>query len=434
MPTIFGDHMVLQQGVTIPVWGKAAPGENVSLSCQGKFLETKADSAGNWRITLRPLALSKFAFSLVVNGTNRLEFDDVIVGDVWVCAGEGSMALPLDQTVGGTIVASREDRELRLFRCDGKGSGRWDVCDRESVSKFSGVGFYFARDIRASRQIPVGMIEAARADTPISRWLPDSRHLPSAFMDLVAPLVPYPITGVIWSQGESERGASALQYRRLLPQLIRSWRAAWKQGPFPFFALSLPGNGEDYAPPVDPSPRIDGGSRGGIPWVREGIALITSLPNTGVAVATDLGVPRLDSSPKGLEIGRRLARLARHRVYGEEVQESGPIFRSMTIDKDRIRLLFDTGGEGLSLGVAPLSEESPSLAVSLKGFAIKGADGKWFPATSRIEGDTIILRSDAVMDPVAARYNWTGFPVGNLYNKSGLPAGPLRTDKDQPDR
>ena len=168
--------------------------------------------------------------------------------------------------------------------------------------------------------------------------------------------------------------------------------------------------------------------------MREGIALITSLPNTGVAVATDLGVPRLDSSPKGLEIGRRLARLARHRVYGEEVQESGPIFRSMTIDKDRIRLLFDTGGEGLSLGVAPLSEESPSLAVSLKGFAIKGADGKWFPATSRIEGDTIILRSDAVMDPVAARYNWTGFPVGNLYNKSGLPAGPLRTDKDQPDR
>ena len=432
MPAIFGDHMVLQQGVTTPVWGKASPGEKISLTYQGQFEETKADSAGNWRITLRPQSLSKFPGILVINGTNRLEFDDVVVGDVWVCAGEGSMALPLDQTVGGRVAASVGDRELRLFRRDAKGSGRWDLCDPESASKFSGVGFYFARDIRASRQVPVGMIEAARADTPISRWMPDSRSLPSAFRDLIAPLIPYPITGIIWSQGESERGDTALQYRRLLPRLIRAWRAAWKQGPFPFYALSLPGSGEDYGPPVDPSPKPDGGARGCLPWVREGTDAITSLPNTGVAVATDLGVPRLDPSPKGLEIGRRLARLARHRYYGDEVKDAGPDFRSMKIEKEKVRLRFDTNGDHLSMGLPDPSSGATLLAASLKGFAIAGADHKWFPAVARIEGEEIVLRSDAVKEPKAVRYNWRDFPVGNLYNKSGLPVAPFRTDTDQP--
>ena len=432
MPAIFGDHMVLQQGVTTPVWGKASPGEKISLTYQGQFEETKADSAGNWRITLRPQSLSKFPGILVINGTNRLEFDDVVVGDVWVCAGEGSMALPLDQTVGGRVAASVGDRELRLFRRDAKGSGRWDLCDPESASKFSGVGFYFARDIRASRQVPVGMIEAARADTPISRWMPDAHSLPSAFRDLIAPLIPYSITGIIWSQGESERGDTALQYSRLLPRLIRAWRAAWKQGPFPFYVLSLPGSGEDYGPPVDPSPKPGGGARGCLPWVREGTGSIISLPNTGVAVATDLGVPRLDPSPKGLEIGRRLARLARHRYYGEEVKDAGPAFRSMKTEKEKVRLRFDTYGDGLSLGLPDPSSGATLLAASLKGFAIAGADRKWFPAVARIEGEEIVLRSDAVKEPKVVRYNWRDFPVGNLYGKGGLPVAPFRTDTDQP--
>lgn len=432
MPAIFGDYMVLQQGVTIPVWGKALPGEKISLTCQGQFEETKADSTGNWRITLRPLPASKFSFSIVVNASNRLEFSDVIVGDVWVCAGEGSMALPLDQTVGGRGAASVGDRELRLFRRDAKGSGRWDLCDPESAAKFSGVGFYFARDIRASRQVPVGMIEAARADTSISRWMPDSRSLPSAFRDLVAPLLPYPITGVIWSQGDSERGDTALQYRRLLPRLIGAWRAAWKQGPFPFYAVSLPGSGEDYGPPVDSSPKKDGGARGCRPWVREGTDAITSLPNTGVAVATDLGVPRLDPSPKGLEIGRRLARIARHRYYGEEVNDAGPAFRSIKIEKEKVRLRFDTNGDGLSMGLPDPLSGTTLLAASLKGFAVAGAERKWSPAVVRIEGEEIVLRSDAVKEPKAVRYNWRDYPAGNLYGKSGLPVAPFRTDTDQP--
>ena len=459
MPAIFGDHMVLQQGTTLPVWGFAAPGERVSVFYADRHGETVADATGRWRVTLRPLPYSTGAGSLVINGSNRIEFRDVIVGDVWVCAGEGNMAFPLSEATGGNQAAAVSDRGLRCFtpttrassRPDAKGSGHWVVCDPQTAPSFPAVAFFFARDLRASRQIPLGIINCSTTDpAPIiswmsprasqgiagmrgNRWAQPAAH----FNGMIAPILPYAITGAIWYQGESDEGKGAIPYRILLPRLIRDWREKWKQGPFPFFVVSQAGFGAEEGPAVEPMFADDGTHRRALPWLREGVASVTTIPFTGVAVATDLGLPDERHPPDKLDLGRRLALLARHRVYGEEIPDSGPLFRSMKIEGNKVRVTFDSQGGGLATGISPAMAEGANgigtrLTTSLKGFAVAGENRKWFPATARIDGNDVILSSDAVLHPVAVRYNWRGFPVGNLYNKVGLPAPPFRSDRDQP--
>jgi sialate O-acetylesterase len=177
--------------------------------------------------------------------------------------------------------------------------------------------------------------------------------------------------------------------------------------------------------------------RRGLPWLRESLLSSLKLPATGIAVSTDLGIPDDRYPPDKLDVGRRLARLARHRIYGEEIPDSGPTLQRLKIEGNKIRLGFDSHGGGLTVGLSPASTEGGNdagtrIVSSLKGFALSGANRKWFPATGRIEGDDVILSSDAVPHPEAVRYNWKGYPVGNLYNREGLPAPPFRTDTDQP--
>lgn len=472
MPAIFGEHMVLQHGVTLPIWGWADPGEHVMVSFADRYEETVADSHGNWRVTLRPLLKCEEPTILVINGNNRIEIDDVIVGDVWICAGEGNMSFPLSDAASG--VGNREslkDRELRFFVMekhaarspDHHGEGHWSVCTPESAPGFSAIGYFFARDIRSSQHLPIGMIQCAWEETPAQAWISlpglskspsfvsylgdffqekhssdfknQPKDLPSGLYNgMIAPLIPYAMTGVIWYQGESNEGKGSLQYRRLLPRLIRDWREQWGQGPFPFFFISLAGFGENDESPVEESPRSGAAAGKTWPWIREGMESTLTLPFTGMAVASDLGVSGERQPPDKLDAARRLALLARHRVYGEKLTDSGPVYHGMTLEGEKIRIRFGSVGSGLTLGLSPWESDAitPSLSTHLRGFAISGDDRKWYPANATIEGDTVLLSSEAIHRPVAVRYNWKGFPKGNLYNKEGLPAAPFRTDSDQP--
>lgn len=470
MPPVFGDHMILQQGMTLPIWGNAAPGESVSVSCFGHYAETRADEAGRWRVTLRPLLTSLEQGDLVVNGNNRIEIHDVIVGDVWICAGEGNMQMPLSDSSRASEGAMLNDKALRFFNGE-----KWELCTPETAAHFSAVGYFFARDLRAAIRLPIGIINCSAENSSITSWISrrglstspsilsqkspiphsdgvvakgaNTRAPSSLFQSLIAPVIPYAMTGVIWYQGESDEGPAALQYRRLLPRLIRDWRSHWGEGPFPFYFVSLAGFGSEEGAIVETDGNSIDGSRSAVPrrgwpWIREGIASTLSLPSTGMAVATDLGVQDERYPPDKLNVGRRLALLARHRVYDEKVIDEGPTYRGMKIEGNKIRVEFDsdsTGG-GLTLGISPSQQgegsSSPnslsSLPTGLRGFALAGSDHKWFPAKGKIEGSSVLVSSDAVLHPVAVRYNWRGFPLGNLYNKEGLPAPPFRSDTDQP--
>jgi sialate O-acetylesterase len=256
-----------------------------------------------------------------------------------------------------------------------------------------------------------------RETTPIGNLTPappeitDGPHYPSVlFNGMLRPVIPFAIKGVIWYQGEAN-ATRGRQYRRLLPTMIRDWRARFGVGEFPFLIVQLANFMEVQPEPSDP------------PWahLREA-QLLTALhvPNCGLAVTIDIGETN-DIHPRNKQdVGHRLALAARGVAYGQEIVYSGPVYRSMTTDGRKARLTFDHVGSGLiARGGGPL-----------KGFAIAGADMKFVWAEAEIDGDTVLVWSDRTKTPVAVRYAWANNPVCNLYNKEGLPASPFRTDRD----
>ena len=239
--------------------------------------------------------------------------------------------------------------------------------------------------------------------------IPMDQNRPTVlFNAMISPLIPYAIRGAIWYQGESNAGR-AYQYRTLFPALIQDWRSHWGQGDFYFLFVQL----ANFMGP-QPTPEDDAWAE-----LREAQLLTLSLPNTGMAVTIDIGEER-DIHPKNKQdVGKRLALNAMNLVYGQDVEYSGPIYKSKTVDGDKIKLIFDHVGEGLA------AKDNEKLL----GFAIAGEDKKFTWADAVIDGETVLVSSPYVSKPVAVRYAWAINPICNLYNKAGLPASPFRTDE-----
>lgn len=244
-------------------------------------------------------------------------------------------------------------------------------------------------------------------DVPPRPQSPDSPNRPTVLYNaMLAPLMPFSIRGAIWYQGESNENR-AYQYRTLFPTMINSWRTNWGIGDFPFIFVQL----ANFRPPAEQPGQSN--------WaeLREAQLMTLSLPNTGMAVAIDIGDAN-DIHPKNKQdVGKRLALNALATVYGQEIVYSGPLYKSMSFDGDKIRLVFDHVGGGLVAGDKKLT-----------GFAIAGEDKQFVWADAIIEGNTVVVSSPQVLNPAAVRYGWADNPVCNLYNQEGLPASPFRTD------
>jgi len=228
------------------------------------------------------------------------------------------------------------------------------------------------------------------------------------FNAMVNPLIPYAIEGAIWYQGESNAGR-AYQYRKAFPLMITDWRRHWGQGNFPFYFVQLASFNS-----------ANGNSKNGSTWaeLREAQTMTLSLPNTGIAVTTDIGTSD-DIHPKNKQdVGKRLAAVALHDVYKKDIVYNGPMYKSMKIEGNKMKIYFTNIGSGLMVK----NDE-------LKGFEVAGADKQFYPANAMIEGDHVIVVSDSVSKPVAARFGWTDDAgADNLFNKEGFPASPFRTD------
>jgi sialate O-acetylesterase len=238
------------------------------------------------------------------------------------------------------------------------------------------------------------------------------------FNGMVAPLIPYAIRGVIWYQGEFNDGAA--EYRTLFPRLISDWREKWGQGDFPFLFVQLAAFGNDD--------HIQGG--GDWALLQEAQSKALSLPKSGMATAVDIG-DFVDIHPADkLDVGLRLALLARRIAYGEDIVHAGPTFEKFAVESGKIRVSFTNRGGGLVIGSAPWTAPNAlaTPTTSLLGFVIAGADQKFFLADAKIDGTTVVVSSPNVPNPVAVRYNFANFTQANLYNKEGLPAFPFRTD------
>ena len=248
---------------------------------------------------------------------------------------------------------------------------------------------------------------------------------------MIAPLIPYAIEGAIWYQGE-KNAPRAQEYRTLFPAMITDWRAKWGQGDFPFYYCQLANFMAKQTRSMESA------------WaeLREAQRLTLRLPNTGMAVLIDIGESGDIHPLNKQEVGERLAKIALAKLFGKEMRYTGPVYRSMKVEGEKIRLHFDpSGGELFARELPPnypvslvkgqfqpLVRNRPGS--QLEGFAICGADRKWVWADAVIEGHTVVVSAPEVQQPVAVRYAWTNNPTCNLYNKEGLPASPFQTDED----
>ena len=463
---LFSDNMVLQRDAAVPVWGWADDGEKVTVEFRNQKVSTTA-KGGKWMVKLKKLKAGG-PDDLRVAGKNALTLKNVLVGEVWIASGQSNMEWPMRASYEPeTEIAKTANPLLRLYTVPKLKADEprdnvpnsWQECGPSTTSNFSAVAYYFGRDLAKALNVPVGIIHTSWGGSPAEVWMshkvlssnpaykadildayaaqaekareaianfekeqaaakaegkafnkrrPNLPWKPTELYNgMIAPLIPYSIAGAIWYQGESNAGR-AHQYRSLFADMIRNWRNDWGQGDFSFLLVQLAPFMAIKDQPADST------------WaeLREAQALATTkLPKVGMAVITDVGDEK-DIHPKKKEpAGARLALAARKIAYGEDIVYSGPIYKSMKIKEGKAILSFRNTGSGLE-----------ARDGELKGFAIAGADQKFVWAKAEIQGDTIVVSSAEVSEPVAVRYGWADYPVVNLWNKEGLPASPFRTD------
>jgi len=483
LPALFSEHMVLQGGVKVPVWGSADPGEEVSISIGKQTKTTKADNKGKWRVVLDPLKPEQ-GLELTAKGKNTVTAKDVLIGDVWLCSGQSNM----EQSVSNSANPDAEKAagnfpSIRMFTVPYRKAaepledciGAWKVCTPENVGSFSATGYFFGRELHQKLGINVGLINSSVGGTAIEAWtssdamkgkpqikfildrwnqwvaertnpenikkheeamaawkiaevkakaegtktpdepgMPgrdrlDHNHPANLFNGKIASLIPYPIKGAIWYQGESNANSpeDSKVFAFQLPLMISDWRKRWGNE-FPFAWVQLVNFQDRKSDPGAPSK-----------WalIRESMVKALATPKTGMTVNIDIGEAE-DIHPKNKqEIGRRLALWALAKVYGQKIPYSGPLYSKHEIKGDKVVVSFTHSDKGL---VAKDGE--------LKAFAIAGADKKWVWANAKIEGGKVVISHPEIKQPTAVRYGWAQNPDCNLFNGAGLPASPFRTD------
>ena len=452
--SMFGDHMVLQQGIKNKVWGKADPGEAVTVKFMSQSHATKAAADGTWSVLLDPVAEYGGPHTLTVQGKNTVTFDDVLIGEVWVCSGQSNMQWSVNRSNDADLEkAAAKFPQIRFVSVPPVGSqepqwnftGTWQACSPATVGDFSAVGYFFGRQVHQTLGVPVGLIDNAWGGSAAEAWVqrnklaahprlraiheqwlkmeaadkPDEKQLKgnkrpgNIHAGTLSPSIGYGIRGVIWYQGEANV-ARAHQYRELFPFMIASWREEWGLGDFPFYWVQLADHKAARAEPAESE------------WaeLREAQTMaMRSVPNGGQAVIIDLGEGK-DIHPKNKQdVAARLARWALAETYKVPgIVCRSPLYKGMERSGTKVLLSFDDVPGGKA-GWRPFDIAEPI------GFTIAGADRKFVPARAAILDDgRIEVWSEAVAEPVAVRYAWADNPACNMYSAAGLPLTPFRTD------
>jgi sialate O-acetylesterase len=430
----FLDNAVLQQLIPLPVWGTTEPEAKVTVAFRSQNKTTTARKDGSWKVVLdaMPAEPLKSVNDAPVGQTMTLTFEkagvttvkniqNLILGDVWLCAGQSNMAGALRTNRSGHFPADTVDKAnypaLRQFQ---SGDAAWVVCSPETAPVFKRTAFFFARRLQQDALVPVGIMAAAVGGSNIDSWLNLEPYPTGAnYSALVAPLVGYGIRGAIWYQGESNE-KDRRSYQPKLESLITGWRRAWDQGDFPVHFVQLPGIGSSSL--ENPA----GGD--GRAEIRQAYFEALALKNTGMAVTIDVGAPG-EHPPNKYDTGERLARSVLRKVHGFEDLATSPLYTRHTIEGGAIRVSFDNAKNGLMVarkeGFLP---PVPAPDAAIQWLSIQSKDGTWHWADGEIDGPELIVSHKDVAEPIAVRYAYTQHPNGNLlYNKDGQPVGPFST-------
>ena len=473
LPHMLSDHAVLQRDRPIHIWGWDAAGTAVTIDFRHQHAATHADDLGAWSVYLNPEPAGG-PDTLTIHGSTQITLSDILVGDVWFASGQSNMEMPLRGFPNSAVVKDAEKEiasandpaicsQIHLLLFGRKSNdfpladqpSSWTPCNSTTAAEFSAVAFFFGREIHTREHVPIGLIDSTWGGTPIASWISlsalasDSTLMPvfaarARFADLqtnlaaqqayeqraiaaakaanqpapkfdwhpnpaswepsflfnamIAPATPYTIRGFLWYQGETDSNPGLHNpqlYHILLPALIRDWRTRWNEGDLPFLYAQISNFN---------SPHEDWGA------IRDAERQTLSVNNTAMAVTLDVGTRDNVHPPDKQTVAARLALGARDLVYGEHVEDSGPLPVSMSADGDTLRVWF-SHADGLHANGG-----------TLHGFELADALGQFQPADATIDGTTILVHAAAVPHPTHVRYAWSSFTDANLANGAGLPA------------
>ncbi|MEP3478084.1 MAG: sialate O-acetylesterase [Fuerstiella sp.] len=486
LAALFSDSMVIQRDQPVKVWGWATAGSEVKVAIDGQQHIATADDRGKWTTDLSKMPAGGPYTLTVSDDTDTVTIKDILVGEVWLCSGQSNMAMTVARSKNAAKeTANAKHPQIRMFKVTSghsmapkeKCAGEWTVCRPSTVGNFSATAYFFGRRLHKELNVPIGLINSSVGGTSVESWTsmpaqskvaaiqprldawkasdskfdaataktkyeaalarwktkvadarakgnktPRKPSLPTAprndrnypanlFNGKINPLVGYSIKGAIWYQGEnsSGRGFSHL-YGDQLSTLINDWRSRWGRGDFPFAWVQLPNFRAAQKQPSETN---------GWSLVQEGMLKTLSLSHTGMAVTIDVGEAK-DIHPKDKQsVGHRLAQWALADVYQKDMIAMGPIYHSSKIEGSKVIIDFKFADGLMSKTDKP------------EGFAICGPDKKFVWADATIDGNSVIVSSKQVSEPVSVRYAWAANPKFSLFNKAGIPASPFRTDEWQ---
>ena len=423
---VFGNHMVLQRGAPIPVFGKAAGNEAVSVTLNGQSVSGKADGSGTWKLFL-PAMSAGGPYTMTIKGTNTLTYTDVMVGEVWHCAGQSNMDTRMNYYEYPNLadsIRTANHPKLRYITMRQPGQTiQWQPVSPSTVGAMSATGYFFGRDLLDNLGgVAIGIVNTSVGGTTIRQWLdpatlaatPDLATDATAgtmYSEWIKPVEGYAVKGTVWLQGENDASLSALvgAYGRRLASMIPGWRKAWNQPNMPFLIAGLCHKGGIQAGAGESSNQA---------LVREfqrGVTDTTRL--SWLSVLVDLGDDATWHYTQKPQAGKRLGILARGAAYGQtgfvfESPEPKAAFRR----GGSIAIPFDAKGSRLVLR----SGNAPT------GFQVAGTDNKWaWASAATLKGDTVFLTT-SLANPTQVRHAWANQPIMNLWSAAGFPATPFQ--------
>jgi len=449
LPALVSSDMVLQRNTTVKIWGWADANEKISIktSWLKKSINIQADAEGNWLVDLQTNN-SKEAQSIILKSkTSSIPLENILFGEVWLCSGQSNMEMPLKGYAGQPIfgaadaVAKANNPNLRLFsvtRTSGSKTplkevlkySAWQQATPESVMKFSAVAYFYGQQLQEILDAPVGLILSAWGGSSVQAWMSTEALIPYQKIDLtnrdinvkpnaiptalynsmINPLIPFTIKGAIWYQGESNI-EEAEKYKKLFPSMVEDWRKRWTIGDFPFYYAQI-------APYIYSGNETEQNSKNSAFMREVQMQCLDLIPNSGIAIAMDIGTENPIHPPKKKEVADRLLYNALHKTYGyTSVNYEGPRFDSMEIKDTGLLIKFKNEDNGIY------------SYNGLEGFELAGSDKVFYPATAKIvDRKKVLVSSDKVSNPVAVRYDWNNWVKGTLLNTNLLPASSFRTD------
>lgn len=448
LPALFADNMVLQQQTKVAVWGWSSPITNVVIagSWSDESAEVKSDKDGKWKVKIQTPSAGG-PYDLTISDGNAVTLKNVMIGEVWICAGQSNMEMPMKGFRGQPVVGSNmdilksENSQIRVITVPRSSQtvpqenfdANWKVADAAAIRNFSATGYHFGALLHEMLDVPIGLIEVSFGGSCIQAWMssetavsfedkkvpnsgdsiPVANRTPTVlFNGMLNPVIGYGIKGAIWYQGETNYQEPD-RYEELFPTMVSEWRKLWEIGEFPFYYAQIA--------PFDYSVFYENGeAKYNSAYLRDAQRkCLDKIPNSGMAVLLDIGEETNIHPMHKKEGGERLALWALGQTYGiRDFSYKSPSYNALEVKGSQMIVSFNDAANGLT-----------TFGKELTGFEIAGENKVFYPATTFLRAKSVILSSPQVEKPVAVRYVFQDFVVGTLFGTDGLPVSSFRSDE-----